>query len=114
MELTGTIKLIKKEQKISEKFSKREFIIETSEKYPQLIQLELQGDKCDLIEPYTIGEEILCSLNIRGRAWENPQGETKYFNTITVWKIQNSNGQQNDTKTYSKSENKKEDDDLPF
>jgi single-stranded DNA-binding protein len=88
MQLNGIIKVIKPIQQISATFSKREFVIETNEQYAQTIQLELHGDRVDIIESFTEGQEIECHINIRGREWVNPQGETKYFNTIVCWKIQ--------------------------
>jgi hypothetical protein len=88
MQLTGTLKEIRETQQITDKFQKREFVVVTNEQYPQFISLELQGDKCDIIDSYGIGEEVVCDLNLRGREWVNPQGETKYFNTIVAWKIQ--------------------------
>ncbi len=88
MQITGIIKVIKPIQQISATFSKREFVIETQEQYPQTIQLELHGDRVDIIESFTEGQEIECHINLRGRSWTNPQGEEKYFNTIVCWKIQ--------------------------
>ena len=100
MQLTGTIKVIRDTQQVSEKFQKREFVLVTNEQYPQFISLELQGDKCDIIDAYTEGEEVTCDLNLRGRSWINPQGEEKYFNTIVAWKIQRS-GNSNSTPATS-------------
>jgi hypothetical protein len=88
MEITGIIKVIKPTQQVSDKFAKREFVIETNEQYPQSILLELQQDRVDIIDSFTEGQEVECSLNLKGREWTNPQGETKYFNTIVCWKIQ--------------------------
>ncbi len=88
MQLNGIIKVIKPIQQVSATFSKREFVIETNEQYAQTIQLELHGDRVDIIESFTEGQEVECHINIRGREWVNPQGETKYFNTIVCWKIQ--------------------------
>ena len=93
MTLKGVIKLIKPIQQISATFSKREFVIETQENYPQTIQLELQGDRVDIIDSFTEGQEIECSIGIKGRLWVNPQGEEKYFNTIYCWKITASSSQ---------------------
>jgi hypothetical protein len=93
MQITGILKVIRNIQQISEKFQKREFVITTQEQYPQFISLELQGDKCDIIDAYVEGEEVTCDLNLRGREWVNPHGETKYFNTIVCWKIQRVNSQ---------------------
>ena len=91
MEITGKIKLIKDTQEVSSNFSKREFVVETMEQYPQLICLELHQDKCDIIDSYSVGQEVVVGINLRGREWSNPSGEVKYFNTIVCWKIQPNN-----------------------
>lgn len=91
MESTGKIKLIRDTQVVSSNFQKREFVIESNEQYPQLLLFELQGQNCDIIDAYNVGQEVVCSLNIRGREWQSPQGEIKYFNTLVCWKIQPSN-----------------------
>lgn len=97
MQITGTLKLVRPTQQVTEKFSKREFVVLTNEQYAQSIQLELQGQNCDIIDSYAEGQEVECSLNLRGRLWVSPQGEEKYFNTIVCWKIQPAN-LQNQTK----------------
>ena len=73
--------------KVTEKFSKRTFVVEEAGDYPQLIEVELQQDKCSLIDSIQVGQVIEAHYNLRGRSWTNPQGEVKYFNTIVVWKI---------------------------
>lgn len=93
MEITGKIILIKDIQQVSTSFSKREFVLQTSETYPQTIALELHGDKVDIIDVYGIGESVTVSIGLRGREWINPQGEAKYFNTIVAWRIQRENSQ---------------------
>lgn len=107
MQLIGTLRTIRDVQQISEKFQKREFIIETLGQYKQTIQLELQGDKCDIIDAYVIGEEVVCDININGRIWVNPQGEEKCFNTIVAWKIQR-NSASNSTPSPSTQTNPRE------
>lgn len=73
--------------KVTEKFSKRTFVVEEAGDYPQLIEVELQQDKCSLIDSIQVGQVIEAHYGLRGRSWTNPQGEVKYFNTIVVWKI---------------------------
>ena len=34
------------------------------------------------------GDTVKISINLRGREWTNPQGETKYFNSIQGWRIE--------------------------
>jgi len=44
-------------------------------------------DKCNLLANFKVGEKVNIGINLRGREWINPQGETVYFNTIQGWKI---------------------------
>ena len=69
-------------------FRKREMVVTTDEQYPQHIMVEFTQDKCDLLDSYKAGEQVKVSINLRGREWVNPQGETKYFNSIQGWRIE--------------------------
>jgi translation initiation factor IF-3 len=88
MEVTGKIKVINPEQQVSASFKKRELVVTTDEQYPQHIMIEFTQDKCDLLNNYKSGEPVKVSINLRGREWVNPQGETKYFNSIQGWRIE--------------------------
>ena len=88
MEVTGRIKVINAEQQVSATFKKRELVVSTDEQYPQVIMIEFVQDKCDLLNNYNPGEEVKVSINLRGREWVNPQGETKYFNSLQGWRIE--------------------------
>lgn len=88
MEIKGVIKVIKPTIQVSEKFSKREFVITlTTEMYPQDILVQLTQDKCNLLDLFTVGQEVEVAINLRGREWTSPQGEVKYFNTIEGWRV---------------------------
>jgi hypothetical protein len=88
MEITGKIKVINEVQQVSATFKKRELVITTDEQYPQTIMIEFTQDKCDLLNNLAVGAEVKVSINLRGREWTNPQGETKYFNSIQGWRIE--------------------------
>ncbi|MDR2121875.1 MAG: DUF3127 domain-containing protein [Flavobacteriaceae bacterium] len=88
MEIAGRIKLISDIQTFDSGFRKREVVITTEEQYPQHILVELLGDRVDIINPFAVGDNVRVSINIRGREWVNPQGETKYFNSIAGWRIE--------------------------
>ncbi|HEX8562743.1 MAG TPA: DUF3127 domain-containing protein [Flavobacterium sp.] len=88
MEVTGKIKVINPEQQVSAAFKKRELVVTTDEQYPQHIMIEFTQDKCDLLNNYRPGELVKVSINLRGREWVNPQGESKYFNSIQGWRIE--------------------------
>ena len=88
MEVSGKIKVINAEQQVIASFKKRELVVTTDEQYPQHIMIEFTQDKCDLLNSYAPNESVKVSINLRGREWVNPQGETKYFNSIQGWRIE--------------------------
>ncbi|TRW26597.1 DUF3127 domain-containing protein [Flavobacterium zepuense] len=89
MEVSGRIKMIDETKAFGANgFRKRELVVTTDEQYPQHIMIEFTQDKCDLLNNYRVGEPVKVSINLRGREWVNPQGETKYFNSIQGWRIE--------------------------
>jgi uncharacterized protein Veg len=92
MEVQGKIKMVGETQTFgSNGFRKREVVVTTEEQYPQHILVEFIQDKTDLLNNYAVGQNVKISVNLRGRDWVSPQGETKYFNTIQGWRIESVN-----------------------
>lgn len=124
MEVQGKIKMIGETQTFgSNGFRKREVVVTTEEQYPQHIMVEFVQDKTDLLDSYKVGQPVKIGVNLRGREWVNPQGETKYFNSIQGWRIENlqagSPGGQNVPPSSDQFEpaqdlNDEDHDDLPF
>ena len=107
MELQGTVKKIGETQTFASGFQKRELVLLTEEQYPQPIQIDFLSDKIDLLNDVYEGESVKIGINIRGREWTNPQGEVKYFNSITGWRIEkvsseNTNTQAPQPNTFEK------------
>jgi len=88
MEISGKVKYISQDIKVSDSFTKRELVVTTDEQYPQHILINFVQDKCDLIDKLVIGDNVKVSINLRGREWVNPQGESKYFNDIQGWRVE--------------------------
>ena len=105
MELIGKIVLINEKNQVSDKFAKREVIIQTGDTYPQKILVEFTQDKCELLNSYIEGENVKILFNLRGREWTSPTGEVRYFNTVQGWKIENNSTEDYDPTKY-KSVNK--------
>ena len=84
------IKLINPTQQVTEKFSKREFVVTDGldTDYPQHILLQATRDKCGLLDQFNVNDIVDVAINIRGREWRSPQGEIKYFNSIEAWRIE--------------------------
>ena len=89
MDLTGKIKWLDETKTYGNNgFRKREIVITTEEQYPQHIMVEFIQDKCDLLNAFQMGQNVRIGINLRGREWVNPQGETKYFNSLQGWRIE--------------------------
>jgi hypothetical protein len=89
MEVQGTIKLIDETKTYGTNgFRKRELVLTTDEQYPQHLMIEFVQDKTDLLNNFQVGQQVNVSINLRGREWVNPQGETKYFNSIQGWRVE--------------------------
>ena len=124
MELEGKIKMIGDTKTFGNNgFRKREVVVTTDEQYPQHIMVEFVQDKCDLLNNYNVGQDVKISINLRGREWTNPQGETKYFNSIQGWRIENLQASQPEgmppvppMEAFEPADNLNEEDhdDLPF
>ena len=121
MELQGTVKKVFKTQTFASGFQKAELVLLTDEQYPQPISIEFLQDKIDLLNNVKEGESVKIGINIRGREWTNTQGEVKYFNSITGWRIEKISSdapQGNFTEKPKEKEAEnpfaEEDDNLPF
>ena len=113
MEVTGKIKTIKQVEKISDKFKKRELVIETHDKYPQPLLLEFVQDNTALLDNFSQDQDVKIGINLRGREWTSPQGETRYFNSIQGWKIESYDTKEVEVTVEDHLESR-DNDDLPF
>lgn len=88
MEVIGKVKALFELQTFDSGFRKRELILTTAEQYPQHISIEFLQDKVDLLNEYKLGDDVRVYINLRGREWTNQEGVTRYFNSISGWKIE--------------------------
>ena len=123
MNIKGTITEIYDTQQVSEKFKKREFVIQDKEnpEYPQYIKFELSQDKCSLANNLNVGDNVDVSFNLRGRSYVNPQGVKSYFNSLQCWKIgieaathESTIGEKRDAQEQAMVDAASQEDGLPF
>lgn len=92
LEIQGTIHFIGKEQQVSDKFKKRDFVLyvenETNSMYSDYIQLQMSQDKCAKLDEVEVGYEVKAFVNVRGKEYSKKDGSGMgYFNTLEAWKI---------------------------
>lgn len=66
-------------------WQKRTFIVDIGEKYNNLICFSLFGDKTDIIDDYTIGQDIEVEANVSSKEFNG-----KWYHNIDAWKISKS------------------------
>lgn len=88
-DVVGKLHVAYETKQVSARFTKREFVVEIEDgKYPQMIMFQLSGDRCSVLDNFRVGDQVRVTFNLRGREWKSPQGETKYFNSLDVWKLE--------------------------
>lgn len=106
LELKGTLKVIGATEQVTEKFSKRLFVIEVPGKYTNIVALQFVNDKTDLLDTYEVGQEVRVHFDVRSREWNG-----KYFTELTAWGIAKEGVQHTETAPKKEPESV---DDLPF
>ena len=125
MNIQGKLLEISDTQQIKDTFKKREFVLEYAEnpQYPEYLKIELIQDRCNLLDQFNVGDAVDVHFNLKGRKWTDPQGQTKYFNSIQAWKIDPVGDQQTGAPPAEMAppaeepewlSNNQEEDDLPF
>ena len=118
MEISGKIHAVFEAKQITERFRKREFVLELAEnaRYPQSVLFQLTGDRCESLDDFEVGDEVRVEFSLRGREWKSPQGEVKYFNSLDVWTIEKagSGGAFADEPPFPDAPPPPGDDDIPF
>ncbi|MCD6178271.1 MAG: DUF3127 domain-containing protein [Bacteroidales bacterium] len=84
---------------ISDRFKKRELVLEKKEstpngfEYVETIKFQLTQDKCDMLDSFNVGDDITIQFNIKGKRWEK-DGRVSYFNNLDAWRIEKQNNNQ--------------------
>lgn len=94
MECTGTILVIEPIKNITDNFQVREFAVEIGKEtpYPQKVLFKAVNKMATVMNQYAPGDEVRVCFNIKGRE-AVVNGETKYYNSLEVWKILNPNAE---------------------
>jgi len=93
-EISGRIAEIYQTQQVTEKFKKREFVLEVKEtnnsgfEFIEYIKFQAVQDKTSMLDGLNVNDQVKVSFNLRGRKWEK-DGQTTYFTNLDAWKIEN-------------------------
>jgi len=88
--LTGKLLKIGQVQEFNSGFSKCEFVVEIEGgKYPQPVSLEIHKDNITKLDPFSEGDTVTVSFNLRGRYYEPSD---KYFTNLVAGRVEGEAG----------------------
>jgi len=92
LEVTGKLLVKYDAQQVSEKFKKREFVLELAEEingniYTNFAKMQLVQNKCDIIDRFKEGDLVKVSFNIKGNKWER-DGKVNYITNLDAWRME--------------------------
>lgn len=83
MNQPGQVRRIGATESVSDKFKKRELILDIPGQYPQVVKFEFVQDKCALLDGLKVGENVNVHFNLNGR-----EHNGNVYNTLQGWKIE--------------------------
>ena len=108
MKVTGKVRLIGNVQEVGNNgFTKRLIVIDTTEQYSQPIGIDFVKDKTDLLNNFSVGQNVEVSVNLRGNEYNS-----KFYVSLQGWKIDKSDVSAESTQEQQPTSNEK--DNLPF
>lgn len=94
-EVTGKLHEIFDEQQVTEKFRKREFVLEIDDNsFTQYIKFQATQDRCSILDNFNKGETAKVSFNLSGRPFTNREGQQVYFTNLVAWRMEKVGGGQ--------------------
>lgn len=97
LKVTGKLLVKYDKQQVSERFAKREFVVELAEEingntYTNFGKFQLVQNKCEILDKFNEGDNIAVSFNIKGNKWER-DGKVNYITSLDAWRIEAVQGQ---------------------
>jgi hypothetical protein len=86
--ITGKLHKLFETQTVTERFNKREFVVELPGRHPQLVLFQLTGKRCADLDAFDVGDEVAIEFSLRGREWTSRQGEVRFFNSLEVTRLE--------------------------
>jgi hypothetical protein len=93
-EVTGKLLAKYDTQQVSDKFKKREFVLELAEEingniYTNFAKMQLVQNKCEILDRFKEGDQLKVTFNIKGNSYvDRKDGLTKYITNLDAWRIE--------------------------
>jgi hypothetical protein len=90
MKVRGIIESIEDVVEVNSTFKRRGFVLSywNNPDKCEHLAFEVVQDRCKLLDGFNPGDKVLINFQLKGKKWSNPDGVTKYFNTLQAWNIE--------------------------
>ena len=114
------IKILEVESGISKagkSWQKQQFVIDNGEEYNSTLAIDVFGDKTQMLNSLSIGDDVTCECNIGSREYQG-----KYYHNVGLWNLTKENNEvrkkvemvKEKTGLITETIIPQDDDDLPF
>jgi hypothetical protein len=106
-------------QKVSDRFQKREFVLEIKSsgssgyEFVDFIKFQATQEKCSLLDQFNVDDMVKVSFNLRGRKWEK-DSQVSYFTNLEAWRIEKLQTENGEPAIGSPAKDTTPDQDAPF
>lgn len=83
VKVVGKLRTTGETIQVSDKFKKRQIVIDTDEQFSQAVGIDFVQDKVDLLNNYKQGDNVSVSVNIRGSEYNG-----KFYVNLQGWRIE--------------------------
>jgi hypothetical protein len=118
-EINGRLAEKYETQQISDRFQKREFVLEIKStgnsgyEFVDFIKFQSTQDKCTLLDQFDVDDMVKVAFNLRGRKWEK-DGQVSYFTNLEAWRIEKIQSGTNEPDNDISVKDTLPDQDVPF
>lgn len=87
--LTGTLHRIHPTERVSETFTKREFVLidDSKPSFPKHYKCQFTGDNHPLLDAFQPGDRVQIRAYVEGRLWVSPEGKEMFFTELNATSI---------------------------
>lgn len=86
IERAQVLKVLKVKE-FSKGFRKQEIVLECGDKYPSPVIFQITGDNIEKFNVQAGAVVYDVCYNLKGREWNPPEGDVKYYNSLEIWKL---------------------------
>ncbi len=90
-QITGKVAEVYPVNRVSERFRKREFVIEhkdssSGQAFVDFLKFQLTQERCDLIDESWLRQEVTVTFNLKGNRWEK-NGMVNYITNLNALSV---------------------------